>query len=56
MKRKEKYQDTSTFHFYIAHIGGNHIVAIVDGKVNDIWDSTNGVLGIIGLRGKKNYD
>lgn len=30
---------------YIAHIGGHHMVAIVGGKVNDIWDSTNGCIG-----------
>ena len=30
---------------YIAHIGGNHTVAIVNGKVNDIWDSTDGCIG-----------
>jgi len=30
---------------YIAHIGGNHIVAIVDQKVQDIWDSTDGCIG-----------
>lgn len=30
---------------YVANIGGNHIVAIVDGKVNDIWDSTGGCIG-----------
>jgi hypothetical protein len=30
---------------YIAHIGGHHMVAIVDGKVNDTWDSTNGCIG-----------
>lgn len=30
---------------YIAHIGGRHIVAIVDGKVNDIWNSTAGCIG-----------
>ena len=29
----------------IAHIGGNHIVAIMDGVVNDIWDSTDGCIG-----------
>lgn len=29
----------------IAHIGGGHIVAIIDGKVNDIWDSTDGCIG-----------
>lgn len=30
---------------YIAHIGGNHIVAILNGKVNDIWNSTDGCVG-----------
>ena len=30
---------------YIAHIGGHHMVAIVDGKVNDIWDSTYKCIG-----------
>lgn len=30
---------------YIAHIGGNHTVAIVNGKVNDIWNSTDGCIG-----------
>ena len=30
---------------YIAHIGGHHMVAIVDGKVNDTWDSTDGCIG-----------
>lgn len=29
----------------IAHIGGNHVVAIVYGKVWDIWDSTDGCIG-----------
>lgn len=29
----------------IAHIGGGHIVAIIDGKVNDTWDSTDGCIG-----------
>ena len=29
----------------VAHIGGNHVVAIVDGKVWDTWDSTNGCIG-----------
>lgn len=29
----------------IAHIGGHHIVAIVDGRVWDIWDSTDGCIG-----------
>lgn len=30
---------------YICNIGGHHMVAIVDGKVNDIWDSTYKCIG-----------
>ena len=29
----------------IANIGANHIVAIISGKVEDIWDSTDGCIG-----------
>ena len=29
----------------IANIGGHHVVAIIDGKVNDIWNSTGGCIG-----------
>lgn len=29
----------------IANIGGHHIVAIMDGKVYDIWNSTDGSIG-----------
>lgn len=29
----------------IAHIGGNHIVAIVNHKVYDTWNSTDGCIG-----------
>lgn len=29
----------------IAHIGGHHMVCIKDGKVWDIWDSTDGCIG-----------
>lgn len=29
----------------IAHIGGNHVVCIKDGKVYDTWDSTDGCIG-----------
>lgn len=29
----------------IAHIGGHHIVAIIQGQVWDIWDSTDGCIG-----------
>ena len=28
-----------------AHLGGHHVVAIVNNKVNDTWDSTNGRIG-----------
>lgn len=31
---------------YIANIGGHHMVAIVDGKVQDIWNSTGGCIGV----------
>lgn len=30
---------------YICNIGGHHMVAIVDGKVNDTWNSTDGCIG-----------
>lgn len=30
---------------YVTNIGGHHVVAIVNGKVNDIWDSTDGCIG-----------
>ena len=30
---------------YIVNVGSHHIVAIVEGKVNDIWDSTNEYVG-----------
>lgn len=36
---------------YIANIGGHHIVAIVDSKVNDIWDSTEGCIGNYWIKG-----
>ena len=29
----------------VANIGGNHTVCIKDGKVLDIWDSTDGCIG-----------
>lgn len=34
-----------TYENYIANIGGHHTVAIVGGKVWDIWDSTGGCIG-----------
>lgn len=30
---------------FIAHLGGNHVVAIKNGKVNDIWNSTGSCIG-----------
>lgn len=30
---------------FIANIGGHHIVCIKDGKIHDIWDSTDGCIG-----------
>lgn len=30
----------------VANIGGHHTVAIIDGKVFDIWNSTDGRIGI----------
>ena len=35
----------------VANIGGNHTVAIIDGKVNDIWDSTSGCVGNYWIKG-----
>lgn len=29
----------------VANIGGHHVVAIIDGKIHDIWDSTGGCIG-----------
>ena len=34
----------------LANIGGHHIVAIIDGKVNDIWDSTDGCIGNVWVK------
>ena len=36
---------------YIAHIGGHHIVAIIDGKVVDTWNSTDGCIGNYWMKG-----
>lgn len=30
---------------YVANIGGHHVVCIKNGKVHDIWDSTDGCIG-----------
>ena len=29
----------------VANIGGHHVVCIKNGKVHDIWDSTDGCIG-----------
>lgn len=34
----------------VANIGGGHTVAIINGKVWDIWDSTDGCIGIYWVR------
>lgn len=36
----------------VANIGGHHIVAIVGGKVYDIWDSTDGCIGNYWIKGR----
>lgn len=36
----------------IANIGGHHIVAIINGKVQDIWDSTDGSIGNMWIKRK----
>lgn len=41
-KKLQKEDNTKNI---IANIGGHHIVAIADNKVNDIWDSTYKTIG-----------
>ena len=36
----------------LANIGGHHMVAIIDGKVNDIWNSTGGCIGNYWTKGE----
>lgn len=38
------------WHHIIANIGGHHIVAILDGKVHDIWDSTYKCIGNVWVK------
>ena len=33
------------FRYIIANIGGHHIVAIIDGKILDTWNSSDGSIG-----------
>ena len=42
---KEFCKKARVYENYIANIGGHHIVAIVGGKVHDIWDSTYKCIG-----------
>ena len=42
----KKLQRCGGWRRMIAKLGGHHIVAIVDGKVWDTWDSTGGCIGI----------
>ena len=35
----------------VANIGGHHMVAIVNGRVHDIWNSTDGCIGNYWTRG-----
>lgn len=45
-KRIDKMDKTiKTSKRIVAMIGAHHIVAIIDGKVEDIWDSTGGAVG-----------
>lgn len=30
---------------YLCNIGGHHVVAVVDKRIHDIWDSTEGCIG-----------
>lgn len=42
---KEFCEKARDYENYIANIGGHHIVAIVNAKVYDIWDSTSKTIG-----------
>jgi hypothetical protein len=42
---KEFCERARDYENYVAIIGGHHIVAIIDGKVWDTWDSTDGCIG-----------
>ena len=48
---KEFCERAREYENYIAKIGGHHIVAIVHGRVNDIWDSTDGCIGNYWMKG-----
>lgn len=38
------------WHRMIANIGGHHIVAIIEGQINDIWDSSAGCIGNVWVK------
>lgn len=57
----EELQDGKSFKFdngleidetdnIIAHIGGHHIIAIVNGKIRDTWNSSNGCIGNVWVK------
>lgn len=37
--------DDFDIHRIVANIGGHHMVAIIEGQVNDTWNSTKGCIG-----------
>ena len=41
VKRWLDLNSTLVRHKIVANVGSYHVVAIIDGKVNDIWDCTN---------------
>ena len=42
--------EVSKYKNIIAHIGGHHIVAIIDGRIHDTWNSSNGCIGRIWVK------
>ena len=39
------FKEKCSWNRMVVNIGGHHVVAIINGKVNDIWDSTDGCIG-----------
>lgn len=46
----ETLPDNFDWHHIIAHIGGHHIVSIIDGFVHDIWNSTHKCIGNVWVK------
>ena len=46
-----KFWDNDNYKRMIAHIGSGHIVAIIDGKILDTWNSSSGCIGNYWVRG-----